>query len=58
MEVIEFFGKNYTWLFSGAGVTILLVILGLIKSKESTNKTNQKNIRAGRDVVGRDKRGS
>ena len=58
MEVIEFFEKNYAWLFSGAGVTILLVIFGLIKSKESTNKTNQKHIRAGRDVVGRDKRGS
>jgi len=61
MEVIEQFIKNnewITWVFSGIGVTVLLIVFGFMKSKGSTNKTNQKNIIAGGDVVGRDKRGN
>jgi len=58
MEIIEFFEKNYTWLFSGIGVTVILIIFGFIKSKGSSNKVTQKNIISSGDVVGRDKRGN
>jgi len=56
MEVVQFIKENYEWLFSGAGVTILLLVFGIMKSKGSNNKVVQKNILTGGDVVGRDKR--
>ncbi|PAJ76313.1 hypothetical protein CJF42_00520 [Pseudoalteromonas sp. NBT06-2] len=61
MEVVKQFIENnewVTWVFSGVGVTVLLIIFGFMKSQGSINKTNQKNITAGGDVVGRDKRGN
>lgn len=61
MEVVKQFIENnewITWVFSGIGVTVLLIIFGFMKSKDSANNTNQKNINAGGDVVGRDKRGN
>ena len=56
MNVVQFVETNYEWLFSGIGVTFLLIIFGFMKSKGSDNKVVQKNIQAGGDVVGRDKR--
>ncbi len=61
MEVIKQFIENnewVTWVFSGIGVTVIAIVFGFMKSKGSIHKTNQKNITAGGDVVGRDKRGN
>lgn len=58
MELIDsailFVQDHYQWLFSGLGV----VVLGMIfrKRLSSINKVTQKNINAGGDVVGRDKK--
>ena len=56
MDIVQFVEANYEWLFSGVGVTVLLIIFGFMKSKGSKNKVVQTNIQAGGDVVGRDKR--
>ncbi len=56
MDVVQFVKDNYEWFFSGIGVTFLLIVFGFMKSKGSNNKVVQKNIQAGGDVVGRDKR--
>lgn len=61
MEIVKEFIENnewVKWVFSGIGVTGIAIVFGFMKSKGSTNKTNQKSITAGGDVVGRDKRGN
>jgi|TARA_R110002051_G_scaffold159683_1_gene231174 ABC-type phosphate transport system permease subunit len=60
MESWNWVVNNFDVLFSGLGVYVLSLIVGIIvfvvfKSKKSLNKTSMKNITAGRDVVGRDK---
>ena len=56
--IIDYFQKHYTWIFSGIGGTVILVIGKKVISKvtNSSNKVVQKNITAGGDVVGRDKK--
>jgi hypothetical protein len=46
--------NNYEWIFSGIG--IFIIGLFLKRRSSSTNRVDQKNIMAGGDVVGRDKR--
>jgi hypothetical protein len=54
-SIVSYITDNYKWIFSGIGV---LVIGYFLKSRVfSINKVNQKNITAGGDVVGRDKKG-
>lgn len=53
-EVVSFFSKHYQWMFSGLGVFVISVFLkGWVSSY---NKVKQSNIRAGGDVIGRDKK--
>lgn len=53
-DIIDYISKNYKWIFSGIGVFVIALFL---KNKaSSSNKVNQKNIIAGRDVIGRDKK--
>lgn len=53
-EMVSFIGRHYQWIFSGIGVPLILYFF--VKNKaSSSNKVIQKNIRAGGDVVGRDK---
>ena len=53
-DVIDYIAKNYKWIFSGIGVFVIALFL---KNKaSSSNKVNQENIIAGRDVIGRDKK--
>jgi hypothetical protein len=53
-EIVFFIEKHYQWVFSGIGVPLILYFF--VKNKASSlNKVTQKNIRAGGDVVGRDK---
>jgi uncharacterized membrane protein len=61
MEVWDWIVSKFDVLFSGLGVYIISLVVGLLiffffRSKTSSNKVSMKNISAGRDVVGRDKR--
>lgn len=50
----EFLKNNYQWFFSGLGITIIGLFF---KQKYSSiNKVKQDRIKAGGDVIGRDKR--
>ncbi len=53
-DIILYIQDNYKWIFSGLGI----VVIGTIFKKRfySLNKVNQKNISAGGDVIGRDKK--
>ncbi len=53
-DIYLFIQNNYQWLFSGLGI----IIFGTIFKKRifSKNIVTQKNINAGGDVVGRDKK--
>jgi hypothetical protein len=62
-EIITFIKTGYQWIFSGIGVSIISLIISFLiylfrkrKISSSSNKVIQKNIVAGGDVVGRDKR--
>jgi hypothetical protein len=59
--------NNFNTLFSGLGVYAVGLIISMIvalfgfffsRSKNSVNKVTIKNVSAGGDVVGRDKKGS
>jgi hypothetical protein len=54
-EIISSFRDHYKLIASGVGVGIPLVFLFIKKKMSSSNKVTQKNIKAGGDVVGRDK---
>ncbi len=61
-SVRKFFQENYEWVFSGLGVYILgaiasIIMLLLFRKFRSGSNVTQKNIVAGGDVVGRDKKG-
>ncbi len=61
-SIIEWIQRKFDVLFSGLGVFVLSLIISIIgylffRSRSSVNKVSQKSIRAGGDVVGRDKKG-
>jgi hypothetical protein len=61
MEIWGWIVSNFDVLFSGLGVYIVSLVVGLLvffffRSKTSSNKVSMKNIFAGGDVVGRDKK--
>jgi len=61
-SIIHWVQQKFDVLFSGLGVFVLSLIISIIgyiffRSRSSVNKVSQKNIRAGGDVVGRDKNG-
>ncbi|ASJ37593.1 MULTISPECIES: hypothetical protein [Vibrio] len=66
-EAINWVCENFDVLFSGLGVYVVSLIVAAIvavigyfffRSKASSNNVTMSNIRAGGDVVGRDKKGS
>jgi hypothetical protein len=55
-SIIELVKENYELILSGGAVVALPLVWVVIKNKtSSSNKVTQKNIKAGGDVVGRDK---
>jgi hypothetical protein len=61
MKVWDWIVSKFDVLFSGLGVYIISLVVGLlifffVRSKTSSNKVSMKNISAGGDVVGRDKK--
>ena len=66
-EALNWVSENFNVLFSGLGVYVISLIVAAIvavigyfffRSKASSNNVTMSNIRAGGDVVGRDKKGS
>ncbi|HGF5083697.1 TPA: hypothetical protein ACF5BU_003578 [Vibrio parahaemolyticus] len=66
-EAINWVCENFDVLFSGLGVYVVSLIVAAIvavigyfffRSKVSSNNVTMSDIRAGGDVVGRDKKGS
>lgn len=62
-KIVSFIKTDYQWIFSGIGVLIISLLISCLvyffikrKMSSSSNKVTQKNIVAGGDVVGRDKR--
>ena len=62
IEFLQFLEKNKEWLFSGAGVAVVILIVRLIflRSKSSLSQEiksgdNSTNIQVGRDINIRDK---
>lgn len=53
-SIIEFVKENYELVLPSAA-TVPLIWLFIKKKTSSSNKVTQKNIKAGGDVVGRDK---
>ena len=60
-KICKWLVDNFEVLFSGVGVYILSLLLGgiflFIRNRSSQNKVTQREINAGGDVVGRDKKG-
>ena len=59
--MLQWVQDNCNTLFSGLGVYVISLLVGLVcfiiyRKVRSENKVNQKNIVAGGDVIGRDKR--
>ena len=52
-EIMNWISTNKTWIFSGAGVAIILGIIRMFRNKKSTvsnTATGSGNIQAGRDI--------
>jgi len=61
-EIWQWINDKFDVLFSGLGVFLISLIISAIylffcRRGSTTNKVHQRNIIAGGDVVGRDKRG-
>ncbi|BDA59220.1 hypothetical protein [Shewanella xiamenensis] len=66
-KALNWLGENFNVLFSGLGVYVLsLIVTGIVtvlgylffRSKASSNNVSMIDVKAGGDVVGRDKKGS
>lgn len=59
--MLNYIYDNYTWIFSGVGVSILMFLYYILKkiffnNESQINRVTMKNINANGDVIGRDKR--